>query len=192
LGHQFLRHIERARALVVLVDLASADGRSAAGQERVLLEELRRYQPSLLDRPRLVVGSKADLAPSPPEWGGERISALTGAGIPRLLGRLAVLVESARAEQARPVRFVVHRPEAAGIAVERDSDGGWTVLGRPAQRAVALSDLTNPEAIAYAQGRLRRLGVDRALTRAGARPGDRVSIGGFEFEYQPDDPPGIN
>jgi GTP-binding protein len=186
LGHRFLRHIERARALVVLVDLAAADGRAAVEQERVLLEELRRYQPSLLGRPRLVVGSKADLAPVP-DWDGERISALTGDGIPRLLGRLAALVESARAEQAPPVRFVVHRPEAAGIAVERDSDGGWTVLGRAAQRAVALSDLTNPEAIAYAQGHLRRLGVDRALARAGARPGDRVSIAGFEFEYQPDE-----
>ena len=54
-------------------------------------------------------------------------------------------------------------------------------------RAVALSDLTNAEALAYAQGRLRRLGVDRALARAGARSGDRVRIGGFEFDYQPDD-----
>ena len=171
----------------MVFELEPADGRAPVEQERILLEELRRYRPSLLGRPRLVVGSKADLAPSALDWDGPRISALTGAGIPRLLGRLSDLVESARAEQAPPARFVVHRPEPAGIAVERDSDGGWTVLGRPAQRAVALSDLTNPEAIAYAQGRLRRLGVDRALARAGARTGDRVSIGGFVFEYQTDD-----
>jgi GTP-binding protein len=187
LGHRFLRHIERARALLVLVDLAAADGRPPAVQEGILLEELRRYQPQLLARPRLVVGSKADLAPSELDWDGERISALTGAGIPQLLGRLATLVESARAELPAPARFVVHRPEAAGIGVARSLDGGWAVSGRAAQRAVALSDLTNPEALAYAQGRLRRLGVDRALARAGARAGDRVSIGGFEFEYQPDD-----
>jgi GTP-binding protein len=187
LGHRFLRHIERARALVILVDLAPAAGRSPKEQERVLLDELRRYQPSLLDRPRLVVGSKADVASLGEVWGEERISALTGEGIPRLLGRLATLVEEARAELPAPVRFVVHRPEAAGIAIERHSDGGWAVLGRAAQRAVALSDLTNPEALAYAQGRLRRLGVDRALARAGARAGDRVTVGGFEFEYEPDD-----
>src|SRR4051812_29726683 len=60
LGHQFLRHIERARALVELADLAPADGRSPVEQERILLEELGRYRPDLLRRPRLTVGSKAD------------------------------------------------------------------------------------------------------------------------------------
>jgi GTP-binding protein len=187
LGHRFLRHIERARALVVLLDLAPAEGRSPEEQEGILLEELRRYQPELVARPRLVVGSKADLALAGLNWDGERISAVTGEGIRRMVGRMATLVEQARAELAPPHRFVVHRPEAAGIAVERRSDGGWQVLGRAAQRAVALSDLTNADALAYAQGRLRGLGVDRALARAGARGGDQVHIGGFEFEYQPDD-----
>src|SRR3954463_14149600 len=63
LGHQFLRHIERARVLLVLVDLPSAEGRLPADQEKILLEELGRYRPDLLERPRLVVGSKADAAP---------------------------------------------------------------------------------------------------------------------------------
>jgi GTP-binding protein len=84
---------------------------------------------------------------------------------------------------------VVHRPEPAGVSVERDEKGAWKVLGRAAQRAVALSDLTNPEALEYAQSRLRGLGVDRALSRAGARPGDIVRIGDFEFEYERDDAP---
>ena len=66
LGHQFLRHVERARVLVVLLDLAPVDGASPAEQERVLLDELRRYRPELLDRPRLVVGSKADVATARP------------------------------------------------------------------------------------------------------------------------------
>jgi GTP-binding protein len=187
LGHRFLRHIERARALVVLLDLAAADGRDPADQERVLLDELRRYHPDLAARPRLVIGSKADAAPTELSWDGERLSALTGEGLRPLLGRMATLVGEARAELPRPTRYVVHRPEAAGVAVERSPDGGWLVLGRAAQRAVALSDLTNAEALAYAQGRLRGLGVDRALARAGARGGDRVRIAGFEFEYQPDD-----
>src|SRR3954449_13348634 len=60
LGHRFLRHVERARVLVLLLDLASVDGRSAADQEAILLSELGRYRPELLRRPRLVVGSKAD------------------------------------------------------------------------------------------------------------------------------------
>ncbi len=187
LGHRFLRHIERARALVVLLDLAAVDGRSPSEQERILLDELRRYQPDLLARPRLVIGSKADAATTEEGWDGARLSALTGEGLRPLLGRMATLVDAARAELPRPSRFVVHRPEPSGIAVERAPDGGWQVLGRPALRAVALSDLTNVDALAYAQGRLRGLGVDRALARAGARAGDRVHIGGFEFDYEPDD-----
>src|SRR5215208_3963703 len=61
LGHEFLRHVERARVLVLLVDLASVDERSPEEQARILLDELGRYRPDLLDRPRLVVGSKADV-----------------------------------------------------------------------------------------------------------------------------------
>ena len=186
LGHRFLRHIERARVLAILLDLAPVDGRAPAEQERILLDELGRYQPSLLERPRLVVGTKADSADPGFEWEGARISALTGEGLRPFLGRVADAVEGARAELPRPRRFVIHRPEPAGVAVERDPSGGWVVLGRPALRAVALSDLTDPDALAYAQGKLRGLGVDRALARAGARSGDRVRIGGFEFEYEPE------
>src|SRR5213080_2812139 len=61
LGHQFLRHIERARVLVVLCDLAPLDGRGPDEQARVLLDEVRRYRPELLDRPRVIVGNKADV-----------------------------------------------------------------------------------------------------------------------------------
>jgi GTP-binding protein len=188
LGHRFLRHIERARVLVILLDLAAVDERSPTEQERVLAGELASYQPALLDRPRIVVGSKADIATAG-GWSGLSFSALTGEGLRPLLGRMAEQVESARLELPRPRRFVVHRPEPAGVSVERDEKGAWTVLGRAAQRAVALSDLTNPEALEYAQSRLRGLGVDRALSRAGARPGDIVRIGDFEFEYERDDAP---
>lgn len=187
LGHRFLRHIERARALLILVDLSPAEERSPAEQEAVLLDELRRYQPDLLSRPRLVVGSKADEADPDRGWDGTRISALTGDGLRPLLGTLAELVEKARAELGPGGRrFVVHRPEPAGVAVTRDMDGAWLVQGRAAARAVALSDLTIPEALEYAQARLRSLGVDRALARAGARSGELVRIGTFEFDYQPD------
>ena len=183
LGHRFLRHVERARVLLVLVDLAAADDRPPADQERVLLDELGRYRPELLDRPRLVVGSKADVATH--EWPGTRVSAVTGEGVRPLLGRLAEVVAGARAEVPRE-GFVVHRPTPEGVVVERGPDGAFVVRGRAAQRAVAVSDITNADALAYVQHRLKRLGVDRALARAGAREGDVVHIGGFSFEYEPD------
>ncbi len=184
LGQQFLRHIERARVLVVLCDLTGADGRLPGEQESVLLGELGRYRPELLERPRLTVGTKLDAAPDATEP-AMRISAVTGEGLRPLLGRLATLVSDARAAQPLPVRTAVHRPAPAGVAVERDTDGSWVVRGRPALRAVALSDLTDPQALEYAQARLRGLGVDRALARAGARSGERVRIGDFEFDYEP-------
>ena len=179
LGHRFLRHVERARVLVVLLDLTA----DPAEQERILLQELGNYRPELLQRPRVTVGSKADMAAVP--WEGMAISAITGDGLRPLLGKLAELVDEARREIPEGVGFVVHRPEAEGLIVERSDDGGFVVRGRAAERAVAVSDITNAQALAYVQGRLKRLGVDRALSRAGAREGDIVHIGGFSFEYQP-------
>ena len=70
--------------------------------------------------------------------------------------------------------------------MERDESGDWHVLGRQAIRAVALSDLTQPEAMDEAQRRLRALGVDKALARAGAQPGDTVHIGKLSFDYEDD------
>jgi GTPase len=191
LGHRFLRHIERARVLLVLVDLAEDAGRAPGEQEKTLLAELERHQPELAQRPRLVVGSRADIAApssggSGPLPGRPEISAVTGQGIPWLVGELARLVDEARASQPRPMRLVVHRPVPSGVVVERASDGSLVVKGRQAERAVALSDLTDAGALAYAQERLHRLGVDRALARAGARQGDRVRVGRFEFEWEPD------
>jgi GTP-binding protein len=205
LGHQFLRHIERARVLVVLCDLADPLGRTPAAQERVLLAELGRYQPQLLERPRLVVGSRADLEGIAPavalnghagcDQAGDdgawrpalRISSVTGEGIDQLVGGLVRLVGEARRAEPSREAFVVHRPEPEGFAVRREEDGTWRVVGRGPERAVALSDLTNLEALDYARGRLNRLGVDRALARAGVRPGDTVRIGAFSFDYEDDD-----
>ena len=190
LGHEFLRHIERARVLLVLLDLVATDAGGVDPEEqlRILLGELGGYQADLLVRPRVVVGSKADAAAGPEldDWHGERISAVTGEGIRPLLGRLATLVQEARAALPAAEGFVIHRPEPEGVLVERGDDGAWIVHGRPARRAVALSDLTNPEALAFAQERMKRVGVDKALARAGARDGDLVHVGGFTFEYEPD------
>jgi GTP-binding protein len=189
LGHQFLRHVERARALCVLVDLAweSSGLPSPAEQERILLAELEAYRPELLDRPRIVAGSRLDLAPDA-TGPALRFSAVTGEGLAALTGAMAEAVRSVRATEAEPTAFVVHRPLAReGVTVARDLDGSWRVHGRAAERAVALSDLTQVEALEYAQARLRSLGVDKALAKAGVRAGEVVRVGRFEFEYRSDD-----
>jgi GTP-binding protein len=197
LGHRFLRHITRARALVVLVELEPVTGMSPAEQYRVLLDELGRYQPDLLDRPRIVVGSKVDAVDAfdiddisdnafRPDL---VISAVTGQGIRKLVGRLSQMVTEARAEQTVDEgMIVIHRPLPEGFAVERVGEGEFRVIGRVAERAVALNDVTSDEAADYVQGRLRRIGVDRALNRAGARDGDLVHIGDLSFEWFRDQP----
>jgi GTP-binding protein len=184
LGDTFLRHIERARVLLLLIDLASMEGRTSEEQERILLHELGAYRPDLLERPRLVVGSKADVAVE--DFTGPTISAVTGEGVPQVLGMLRTLVDEARQAEPEQEGFVIIRPEVEGVVVERVGEREYRVHGRAAERAVALSDLTDPQALAYADHRLRQLGVGKALARAGAQPGDVVHVGAFSFDYEPD------
>jgi GTPase len=184
LGHQFLRHVERARALCVLLDLASLQGTSPGEQEKVLLHELGAYRPDLLERPRVIVGTKADVATG--DWDGARLSAVTGAGVGPLLGELRRAVEAARATMPERAEFVIHQPEPEGVRIERIAANEFRLHGRDALRVVALSDVTTPEALGFIDERLRRLGIDRALARAGVRPGDVVHVGAFSFDYEPD------
>ena len=188
LGHQFLRHVERARVLVLLIDLAPTAEHSPSEQERILLTELEDYRPELLGRPRLVVGSRADIAEPDAldAWSGSTISAVTGQGLPQLIGSMADSVRQARAAEPEPEGFVVHRPRTEGISISRLDSGDFVVSGRAAERAVALSDITNIEALTYVQERLRKLGVDKALAKAGAQEGDVVHIAKFSFDYTPD------
>ena len=193
LGHRFLRHTERARVMVVMVDLASVEEVSPSEQQRVLLEELSAYRPELLERPRVLVGSKADAGHLDPPPGALLVSAVTGAGLPELVRAMADAVREARAQESLGLRakrsddVVIHRPLPEGIRVERADDGAFVVVGRAAERTVALSDLDAPGAWDFARRRLERLGVDRALARAGIKSGDTARIGAFEFEYYDDD-----
>jgi GTP-binding protein len=234
LGHRFLRHVERARALVVLLDLAPASGMTPAAQLDVLLGELGRFEPALLTRPRLVVGSKADVAevadvagvwevsggsePRPREGAPLDlvVSAVTGVNVQELVHRMAAIVVEGRrvaataataatadgvtvalpeelpraASGAEPGAgsVVVHRPAPEGVVVERTGPHAWRIAGRQAERAVNLSDLTDDAALAEVVRRLRRLGADRALARAGARDGDEVTVGVLSFTWSRDQP----
>ncbi|HEX3567941.1 MAG TPA: GTPase ObgE [Acidimicrobiales bacterium] len=202
LGHRFLRHVTRARVLLVLLELEPVTGISPQEQGRVLLDELGRYRPELLDRPRFVVGSKADVVGADGRNEAQEqangagplipdllISAVTGQGIPDLLGALSRLVTEARAAvPAGDGTIVIHRPLPGGIVVDKIEDGVFTVIGKVAELAVSLNDVTTDEAAAYIQDRLKRLGVDRLLARAGAKDGDLVHIGGLSFTWYRDQP----
>ena len=203
LGTRFLRHIERARVLVVLLDPAGEQG--LANQREVLLGELEAYESGLLERPRLIAVSKSDLLPGLEEDVRSEIdglavdavfSAATGEGLEELVVMMAAEVTRARdmadlseAAEGGDVRAagsrVVHKIVPDGISLERERDG-WRIIGREAERAVALTDLSLPDAMSYALDKLNKLGVDRLLRREGARDGDTVRVGDAEFVYSDD------
>ena len=187
LGHQFLRHVERARVLAILLDLAPYDGRDADSQLEILLRELENYKPELLERPRLLISSKADVAAQDALEGSLKVSAVTGEGVQEMKYKLELLVKEAReGEIMNTDEIVIHRPPPKGISVSREGNI-FTVKGRQAERAVALNDLTNIEALEYIQITLERIGVNKALRRAGIRQGDYVQIGELQFDYMDDD-----
>ncbi len=188
LGHDFLRHVERARVLCVLLDLSELAPLEPSAQLDILLGELGDYQADLLERPRVVVGSKGDVAAHEMD-GVLVISSVTGEGIDQLVSQLAALVAQVRQTELEEHEheIVVHKPLPDEINVEKTSANEWLVTGRPAIRAVRFQDLTDDEALAEIVRRLRSLGIDRMLTRAGVRDGDIVNIGPLSFEWWRDE-----
>ncbi|MGA1542719.1 MAG: GTPase ObgE, partial [Ilumatobacteraceae bacterium] len=188
LGHRFLRHVERARVLCVLVDLSPVDDTSPDDHLRILLDELGEYDPELLTRPRVVVGTKTDMADPDlvAAWDGPVISSITRQGVRELVGRLASLVHEARDSEPEAEGRVILRPESDAAWVEKVDDNEWRVHGRKVLRAVHLNDVTTPDALSYIDERLAKLGVPKLLSRAGATEGDVVWIGSFSFDYHRD------
>ncbi|HXV70316.1 MAG TPA: GTPase ObgE [Acidimicrobiia bacterium] len=188
LGHEFLRHTERARVLVILLDPAETQTDPPAVQLEVLKREIADYSPELARRPQLVVMNKCDLDGAPAQaetLGAMPVSALTGEGTREALHAIADLVDEA--ERSAPERrgFVLHRPLGPTFSIRREDDA-WRVEGRSVERAVAFADLTVLEAADMAAKRLSRLGVDDALAEAGAVAGDEVRIGDIAFEFTPE------
>ncbi len=192
LGHEFLRHTERARVLVVLLDPSDLQTDVPERQYDVLVHELEAHSPDLAERPRVAVLNKTDLpGDHDTAWADERslelfqISGVTGDGVAELLHRVADLTEKAQREAPDRESFVLHRPLGAAFTVERRGDE-WVVEGRTAERAVNLDDLTNPDAADLVAKRLVGTGIDGALREAGAEPGEDVRIGDIVFTYDPD------
>ena len=188
LGHQFLRHIERARVLCYLVDLAPLDDVDPHAQLEVLRHEVGNYRPELLERPSIVVGTKTDSAT--PEtmasWDHLSMSAITHHNVRQVVGEIARLVDAARREEPVGESTIIMRPEPEHAWVEQVGENEYRVHGRAAERAVALNDVTSPEALNYIDERLGKLGVPKLLARAGCREGDVVWIAEFSFEYVPE------
>ena len=206
LGLDFLRHLERTRVLVHVVDATGgADGALAALDQ--VTAELRAFSEPLSAKPTLVALNKVDVpegaavaeelraGPLPDAFA---IAAATHEGTADLLRAAAARVDEERAREAaeraasaasapEPQRVYQQRRRGLGdFGVEAQS-GVYVVRGREVERAVAMTDTNNDEALSRLQRRLRQAGVDEALRRAGATQGDTVRIGEVEFEWSDED-----
>jgi GTP-binding protein len=195
LGHSFLRHIERTRVLIHLLNGISPD---PLGDYEVINQELELFNPRLMDKPQIVVLNKMDLPEVKALWpklarqlrerGVEEplaISAATGEGIEPVLRRAAAwLAELPPLPKIEVEGGPVVTPEEDGsFTVERDEDGAWRVSGRRIERIVAMTKWEYYDAVLRFQRILEALGITAALRSAGVREGDSVRIGDKELEW---------
>jgi GTPase len=197
LGHQFLRHVERARVLLHVVDATVSD--PVATYEAVR-EELELYNPALAAKPELVALNKIDrpdvrgrvpellarFKEAWPELNVVAVSALTTRGVDQLVGRLADTLAALPKDLPRPSQTMkVYRmpPTDEGWTIDVESDG-YRVRGKRVERVVAMTDLTNPDAVEMLQGTLKRMGVLQALEAAGVGSGDTIHFGNVELEWE--------
>jgi GTPase len=199
LGHHFLRHVERTRVLVGVVDGAARD---PVAEWRAVEDELRHHDPGLLERPMLLAVTKLDLPEVRERWPELRdalradeerpvgVSAHEGTGLDELRARIVralAQADATGAEHAANAEMRVHRfdPLAEGWEVLAEGDG-YRVRGRRIETAAARTDFENDESRDRFWRLLERLGIDLELRRAGAGPGTTVHIGRTELEWGPE------
>jgi GTP-binding protein len=213
LGHDFLAHIERTRLLVHVLDLLPVDGSDPVANHATVERELAEHDPGLAALPRLLALSKSDLVPAEEaaaaqrEWAqrlGEDVpvlitSSATREGLDTLAVELArrvpvdepaaePLAADATPDEALPEHRTFRPAAGRGFTVERMGEGAFRVTGAGIDRLVARYDPDNQEAMTHLEGRLRGIGVIRALQDAGFQPGDDVEIAGTVFELDPGAP----
>ena len=199
LGHDFLRHIERCRLLIHVVDASGSEGRDPVEDYKAINEELRQYSLPLADRPQLVAANKTDLDPDGEALARFReyitslglplyeISAATGEGL-----RALTLAAAAELRKLPPIPVFEEEyvePEdlpasPEDLTVRRQDADLWSVEGPWLERLLARVNLSDSEGRAYFDRRLREAGVFDRLEDLGVREGDTVALYNWEFEYR--------
>jgi GTP-binding protein len=196
LGHDFLRHIDRCRLLIHVVDVSGSEGRDPIEDFKTINEELRQYSPALAERPMLVAANKTDIVTEPEQLDSFRsfikaqglelfeISAATQRGVREL-------VNAAAAKLAHLPPVIVYEPEyvekeeilsAEDITVTVE-DGVWLLEGKWLEKLVSNTNFTDMESMAFFEKQMREAGVYERLESMGISEGDTVSIEGMEFDY---------
>jgi len=201
LGLQFLRHVERTRALIHLIDASSGDRQKLWNDYQQVRTELKKYSPALARRPQLIALTKMDAVTETSEVVAFRqrlvklrrrtfpISAVTGDGVQDLLWATQRTLQRRREKataEPLPALKVYRGPTTADPFTIEPVEGGFRVSGDQLERLLAMTDMTNPEGLAHFQRMLDRWGLNDALARHGARGGETVRISEVEFLYDPE------
>jgi GTP-binding protein len=193
LGHDFLKHIERTRLLIHVLDTAGSEGRDPVADFQATKRELSLYNPMLGTMPQVIAANKMDLPESAENlhrleeaYGSTYeifpISAANGDGLDKLIYRVADLIDQIPVKEPEIIPIpVVHRAEPR-FSVYREG-GIFFVKGKEIERHVAMTDMGNEEALERLQWIIKRMGIEDELKSAGIKEGDTVKIGKFEFEY---------
>lgn len=203
LGHQFLRHIERTRVIVHLIDMSGLDGRDPYEDYVTINNELQAYNLRLTERPQIIVASKMDMPDSAENLAQFKeklqedypifpISAVTREGIRELLYAVADKLESTsefplnhEEDEDKGINRVLykHETQADEFDITRASDGSFDVTGFKVERLFKMTDFTREESTRRFARQLRSFGIDEALRKMGAVDGDIVRILEYEFEF---------
>ena len=200
LGHQFLRHIERTKMLIHVIDLSATDGRDPIKDYEQLNLELGHYNELLTKLPQIIALNKTDMPEAKAnltrvqEYFGNRktfpISAITGDGVNPLMQqayRSLQYLEARARKEAETAIILEHElpPEPSARFELIETEDGFIITGAEPRRAVLMTDMENEQALVLLYRKLKNMGVINALARAGAEEGDTVQIDEFEFTYSP-------
>jgi len=193
LGHEFLRHIERTRVLLFVLDTAQTEGRDVLEDYQILRQELELYRPDLMKRPFLIVANKMDIPEAQENYERLRaefghlvhaVSAVTGLGVNALVEETFHLLQSVPRDIVISGEEPVIRrfEEEEAFRIER-VNGVFEVSGKRIEKILAMTNFNTDEGLRRFQMIVEKMGLEEALRRQGIKPGDTVKIDDFEFEY---------
>ncbi|AEM73185.1 GTPase obg [Caldicellulosiruptor acetigenus 6A] len=200
LGHQFLRHVERTKVLIHIVDVSGSEGREPVEDFIKINEELKKYSPELAQKPQIVAANKMDLPDAQAyfelfkeeiEKMGYKVypvSAATGMGVREVLKRAYELLKQQKAaenveEDAKPRTFVYYKKKDVKPLTIRKENGVYVVEGTVVEKVARNIVLNDHDSFRYFQNFLNKLGVFDKLREMGIQDGDIVRILDVEFEY---------
>ena len=197
LGHQFLRHIERCRVIVHIIDMSGSEGRDPYEDYVTINKELGEYEYRLLERPQIIVANKMDgdeaeenLKKFKEKLGDQKVFPIIAPiheGIDAVLYAVADALETApdffNQEEEQESVLYTYKEEEKPFTIHNKGNGVWEVTGKKVERLVQMASFTTDDGFQRFALQIRNMGIDDALREAGCEDGDTVRLYDFDFEF---------